>query len=84
MAVGFGSSDSKGSARARVGNYSGYDGNDNGHVNGNGGTVASHVEPKYGGTAADQRDMQEMGRVQELRVRLIMDYNMQCQVLTLA
>ncbi|KAK0948594.1 hypothetical protein LTR29_000226 [Friedmanniomyces endolithicus] len=67
MAVGFGSSDSKGSARARVGNYSGYDGNDNGHVNGNGGTVASHVEPKYGGTAADQRDMQEMGRVQELR-----------------
>ncbi|KAK0849254.1 hypothetical protein LTR03_005335 [Friedmanniomyces endolithicus] len=67
MAVGFGSSDSKGSARARVGNYSGYEGNDNGHVNGNGGTVASHVEPKYGGTAADQRDMQEMGRVQELR-----------------
>ncbi|KAK0272015.1 hypothetical protein LTR35_013185 [Friedmanniomyces endolithicus] len=67
MAVGFGSSDSKGSARARVGNYGGYEGNDNGHINGNGGTVASHVEPKYGGTAADQRDMQEMGRVQELR-----------------
>jgi len=64
MAVGFanGSNDSKGSARARIGNFhNDYDGNGNG---------ASHAEPKYAGTAADQRDMQQMGRVQELRVRL--------------
>ncbi|KAK3615805.1 hypothetical protein LTR56_026368 [Elasticomyces elasticus] len=74
MPVGFGSQDSKGSARARAGPYSQqyeYSGTamgnktDNGNLNGT--TMDSYVEPKYDGTAADRQDMQEMGRVQELR-----------------
>lgn len=74
MRAGFASRDSKSSARASVGPYGEqYELNGNGMSNRNGnghGAMESHVESKYDGTAADQRDMQDMGRVQELRVRL--------------
>ncbi|KAK3071268.1 hypothetical protein LTR53_008950 [Teratosphaeriaceae sp. CCFEE 6253] len=63
MAAGFdGSNDSKRGARARVGHISHGDGRD-----GQFAPSTSQAEPKYEGTAADQRDMHELGRVQELR-----------------
>ncbi|KAK3117248.1 hypothetical protein LTR53_001583 [Teratosphaeriaceae sp. CCFEE 6253] len=63
MAAGYdGSNDSKRSARARVGHINNDYGGD-----GQLAMQSSQVEPKYEGTAADQRDMHELGRVQELR-----------------
>ena len=68
MTAEYASSNSKSRTRTRIGSSTEDEATESG-TNENGTVLAAYLEPKYGGTEVDQRNMQDMGRVQELRVR---------------